>query len=82
MPCPIALADQVAVFTEPTAAALQVQQQVRIGPGDRVVVIGAGKLGNLVAQTLASTGCDLSRSVAAGVSGPPGRLRDQDGHRH
>ena len=56
---PDPLADQVAVFTEPTAAALQVQQQVRIGPGDRVVVIGAGKLGNLVAQTLATTGCDL-----------------------
>ena len=51
--------DEVAVFTEPTAAALEIQQQVKIGPGDRVVVIGAGKLGNLVAQTLATTGCDL-----------------------
>ncbi len=56
---PEALPDEAAVFAEPTAAALQVQQQVRIGAGDRVVVIGAGKLGNLVAQTLATTGCDL-----------------------
>ncbi len=56
---PAVLPDDVAVFTEPLAAALEVQQQVRIGPGDRVVIIGAGKLGNLVAQTLATTGCEL-----------------------
>ena len=51
--------DEVAVFTEPTAAALELQQQVSVGASDRVVVIGAGKLGNLVAQTLAATGCRL-----------------------
>jgi threonine dehydrogenase-like Zn-dependent dehydrogenase len=51
--------DDVAAFTEPTAAALEIQEQVRIGPGNRVVVVGAGKLGHLVAQTLATTGCDL-----------------------
>jgi threonine dehydrogenase-like Zn-dependent dehydrogenase len=56
---PEGVPDDVAVFTEPTAAALEVQEQVRVGPGDRVVVIGAGKLGNLVAQTLAATGCRL-----------------------
>ena len=56
---PEGLPDDVAVFTEPTAAALRVQEQVRVAPGDRVVVIGAGKLGQLVAQSLASTGCDL-----------------------
>jgi threonine dehydrogenase-like Zn-dependent dehydrogenase len=56
---PEGMSDDVAVFTEPTAAALEVQEQVRVGPGDRVVVIGAGKLGNLVAQTLAATGCRL-----------------------
>jgi threonine dehydrogenase-like Zn-dependent dehydrogenase len=48
--------DEVAVFTEPLAAALEVQEQVRIASGDRVVVVGSGKLGNLVAQTLAVTG--------------------------
>ena len=56
---PEGVSDEIAVFTEPTAAALEIQEQVRIGPGDRVVVVGAGKLGNLVAQTLATTGCDL-----------------------
>jgi threonine dehydrogenase-like Zn-dependent dehydrogenase len=45
---------------EPLAAALEIQEQVKIGPGDRVVVVGDGKLGNLVAQTLALTGCTLT----------------------
>jgi len=57
---PSAVGDDVAVFTEPLAAALEIQEQVRVGPGDRVVVVGSGKLGTLVAQTLALTGCDLT----------------------
>jgi threonine dehydrogenase-like Zn-dependent dehydrogenase len=52
--------DGEAVFTEPLAAALEIQEQVRIGPGDSVLVVGDGKLGNLVAQTLALTGCALT----------------------
>jgi threonine dehydrogenase-like Zn-dependent dehydrogenase len=56
---PAGVADDAAVFTEPLAAALQVQEQITVGPGDRAVVVGSGKLGNLVAQTLALTGCDL-----------------------
>ena len=57
---PDGLPDDVAVFTEPLAASLEVREQVRIGAGDRVVVVGDGKLGNLVAQTLALTGCALT----------------------
>jgi len=57
---PKGLPDDVAVFTEPLAAALEVQEQIRIGSGDRVVVVGDGKLGNLVAQTLALSGCVLT----------------------
>jgi len=53
---PDAVADEVAVFTEPVAAALEVQRQVTIDPGARVVVIGDGKLGQLVARTLALAG--------------------------
>jgi threonine dehydrogenase-like Zn-dependent dehydrogenase len=56
---PARVPDEVAVFTEPLAAALEIQQQVSIGPGMRVVVIGDGKLGNLIAQTLVLTGCEL-----------------------
>jgi threonine dehydrogenase-like Zn-dependent dehydrogenase len=57
---PATLADQVAVFTEPVAAALEIQEQVKVQDGTRVVVVGAGKLGLLVAQTLALTGCALT----------------------
>lgn len=65
---PDSLADEAAVFVEPTAAALEIQQQVSVSPADRVVVIGAGKLGHLVAQTLAVTGCSL---LVAGRSPRP-----------
>jgi 2-desacetyl-2-hydroxyethyl bacteriochlorophyllide A dehydrogenase len=48
-----------ATFAEPLAAALQVQEQVDVPRYQRVLVVGDGKLGQLVAQTLALTGCDL-----------------------
>jgi threonine dehydrogenase-like Zn-dependent dehydrogenase len=51
---------EVAVFTEPLAAALQIQQQLRVQPADRVLVVGDGKLGQLIARTLALTGCRLT----------------------
>jgi len=57
---PDGVADEVAVFTEPLAAALQVQQQVAVSAGDRVLVAGEGKLGQLIARTLLLTGCDLT----------------------
>lgn len=53
------LPDELAVFTEPVAAALRVHEQVAVAARDHVVVIGDGKLGQLIAQTLAGTGCDL-----------------------
>jgi threonine dehydrogenase-like Zn-dependent dehydrogenase len=49
---PETVSDEEACFTEPLAAALQIQEQVKVGAHDRVVVIGAGKLGQLVARTL------------------------------
>jgi threonine dehydrogenase-like Zn-dependent dehydrogenase len=48
-----------ATFTEPIAAALEIQQQIQICKDDRVLVVGDGKLGQLIAQTLALTGCEL-----------------------
>lgn len=56
---PASIPDDAAVFTEPLAAALEIQQQVQVHPGDHVLVVGAGRLGQLVAQTLALTGCEL-----------------------
>ena len=53
------LPDKAAVFTEPLAAACQVLEQVHIQPTDRVIVLGDGKLGLLVAQVVALTGCHL-----------------------
>lgn len=56
---PDSVPDEMAVFTEPLAAALEIQQQIQIKPTDRVLVVGAGRLGQLISQTLALTGCDL-----------------------
>lgn len=50
---------EAATFTEPIAAALEIQEQVQICQDDRVLVVGDGKLGQLIAQTLALTGCEL-----------------------
>jgi threonine dehydrogenase-like Zn-dependent dehydrogenase len=58
-PVPVSVTDEAAVFTEPLAAALEIQEQVHIQPGARLLLIGAGRLGQLIAQTLALTGCDL-----------------------
>jgi threonine dehydrogenase-like Zn-dependent dehydrogenase len=56
---PASVPDEMAVFTEPLAAALEIQEQIEIKTADRVLLIGAGRLGQLIAQTLALTGCDL-----------------------
>ena len=56
---PEQVSDEAAVFTEPLAAALEIQEQVHIQPTDRVLLVGAGRLGQLVAQTLALTGANL-----------------------
>jgi threonine dehydrogenase-like Zn-dependent dehydrogenase len=49
-----------AVFTEPLAAAFQIPAQVPVGPGENVVVLGDGRLGNLCAQVLARHGCEVT----------------------
>jgi threonine dehydrogenase-like Zn-dependent dehydrogenase len=58
-PVPENVSTEAATFTEPLAAALEIQAQVQISSDDRVLVVGDGKLGQLIAQTLALTGCDL-----------------------
>jgi len=58
-PVPDAVADEMAVFAEPLAAALEIQQQSPVLPDERVLVIGAGRLGQLVSQVLALSGCKL-----------------------
>ncbi len=55
-PVPEGVSDEAAVFVEPLAAACQVLEQLHLRPTDRVVVMGAGRLGQLVARVLALTG--------------------------
>ena len=58
-PVPESIPDEWAVFTEPLAAACEITEQVNLRPTDRVIVLGDGKLGLLIAQVLQLTGCDL-----------------------
>ncbi len=57
-PVPVESPDEEAVFVEPLAAALQVLEQVHIPPSHRVVVLGDGRLGLLVAMVLAEAGLE------------------------
>jgi len=59
-PIPDEIATEEAVFIEPLAAALEIQEQISISPDDRVLIVGYGKLGRLIAQTLALTSCKLT----------------------
>lgn len=57
---PAAVTTEAATFTEPLAAALEILEQVDIRASDRVLVVGDGKLGQLVAQALALEECELA----------------------
>jgi threonine dehydrogenase-like Zn-dependent dehydrogenase len=52
--------DDVAVFTEPVAAAFQIPAQMTINRYDRIVVLGDGRLGNLCGQVLAHLSKDVT----------------------
>ncbi len=56
---PASIPDDVAVFVEPLAAALNVTELAHISPRNRVVVIGAGKLGLLICQVLKLAGAEV-----------------------
>jgi threonine dehydrogenase-like Zn-dependent dehydrogenase len=56
---PDSLDDLSAVFVEPTAAAYRVAEQVKIEDRTRAAVVGAGRLGLLVAQVLRERGADI-----------------------
>ncbi len=55
---PAELDDELAVLTEPLAAAYEVVEQRPPRPGERWLVLGDGKLGLLVAAVLQSEGAD------------------------
>jgi threonine dehydrogenase-like Zn-dependent dehydrogenase len=72
---PDSVDDVAGVFVEPAAAACRVAEQVAIAPGLRAAVVGAGRLGLLVAQVLREHGARvtvlvrgaLGRSTAAAL---------------
>jgi threonine dehydrogenase-like Zn-dependent dehydrogenase len=80
---PDAVPTDAAVFTEPLAAAFQVLAQIPIERGDRIVVLGDGRLGNLCAQVLAAEsdrvqviGRHPSKLAILDALGIPTRLAD------
>ena len=55
---PDAIDDRTAVFIEPLAAAFRITEQIPLGPGARVAVLGDGKLGTLCAWVARLTGAE------------------------
>jgi alcohol dehydrogenase len=56
---PDTIATESAVFIEPLAAACEILDQVQIPNGERVAVLGDGKLGLLISQTLHAYGAKV-----------------------
>lgn len=63
---PDSIPDEHAVFIEPLAAALHAFDDAALRPGDRVCILGDGKLGLLIGLALAARRGDLGRAVAVG----------------
>lgn len=57
---PDSIPDEVAVFTEPLAAALEILEQLHIKPYEKVAVLGDGKLGLLIALALNASNIDIN----------------------
>ena len=57
---PASISDDAAVFVEPAAAACRILEQVTIGAGTRVAVLGDGRMGLLVAQVLRTAAPDVT----------------------
>ena len=58
-PVPDSVSSDAAVFTEPLAAALDIVERLAPKAGSRVLVVGAGKLGQLVCRVLAASGAQV-----------------------
>ena len=54
------MSDEEAVFAEPLAAAFEVMEQVHVKPTDRVLILGDGRLGLLVAFVLSRSGANVT----------------------
>lgn len=54
------VSDEEAVFVEPLAANFEILEQVHLEPTENVVILGDGKMGQLVAQVLTLSGGKIS----------------------
>lgn len=54
------VSNEEAVFVEPLAAALEILEQVHIPPYKKVIVLGDGKLGLIIALALNAAGLDIT----------------------
>ncbi len=54
------VSNEEAVFVEPLAANFEMLEQVHLKPTDRATILGDGKMGQLAAQVLALTGCEVT----------------------
>ncbi|MFA5576284.1 MAG: alcohol dehydrogenase catalytic domain-containing protein [Tissierellaceae bacterium] len=59
-PVPQELPSEIAIFTEPLAAALEILEEVHIRPSTNVGLIGDGRLAYMIGQVVALTGADLT----------------------
>lgn len=54
------VSDEEAVFVEPIAANFEILEQVHVKPTDIAIVLGDGKMGQLAAQVLSLSGCEVT----------------------
>ncbi len=57
---PDTISDQAAILIEPLAAAVEILEQIDIGKGISVLLLGDGKLAQLIALVLGKTSCTLT----------------------
>lgn len=53
------VSDEEAVFVEPLAANFEILEQVHLRPTESVAILGDGKMGQLAAQVLTLSGCEV-----------------------
>jgi threonine dehydrogenase-like Zn-dependent dehydrogenase len=54
------VSNEEAVFVEPLAANFEIVEQVHLKPTESVVILGDGKMGQLAAQVLSLSGCEVT----------------------
>ena len=57
---PESVSDEMAVFAEPLAAALEITEQVHLFPDSRILIVGDGRLSALICLAIRLTGADIT----------------------